>query len=132
MRAEPPSQRKQRSVLVEPDDDLGRVSPQHTYTALPTLPKHPSPNVSPFSLANVPTDSSPGAPGAPAYLSPSRTPSRQDIFPSSPFSTLYLDISLSSHDEEEDVESEDPETVVYTAKNLRCSPYHDAYNRQIN
>lgn len=138
VRADPPSQRKRRSVLVEPDDDIERVSPQHTHPALPAVPKHPSPSVSPFPPhpADVPsaaTDSSPGAMRVPAYLPASqRAPSRQDLFPSSPFATPHKELSLASREEEEDVESEDPETVVYTAENLRRSPYHDAYNRQIS
>ena len=37
VRAEPPSRRKRRSVLVEPDDDLERVSPQHTYPVPPNI-----------------------------------------------------------------------------------------------
>ncbi|KAL4074109.1 hypothetical protein J3A83DRAFT_4357950 [Scleroderma citrinum] len=138
VRAEPPSQRKRRSVLVEPDDDVERISPQRTYPALPTASNHPSPRVSPRLPHSpdvpscVPTESSPGAIGVPVYLSASRSPSRQDAFPSSPFATPHKEISLSSREEEEEVESEDPEEVVYTTESLRRSPYHDAYNRQIS
>lgn len=137
VRADPPSQRKRRSVLVEPDDDV--IPPHHTYPGLPVTPKHPSPSASPQiphssdDPSCTSSSSTPGAVGVPVYLSVTqRTPSRQDAFPSSPFATPHTEISISSRDEEEDVESENPEEVVYPAENLRRSPYHDAFNRQIS
>lgn len=138
VRTEPPSQRKRRSILVEPDDDIERVLPQRAYPALPVPPVPPSPRDSPWlphssdtpSLA--PVDPATGAVSVPIYLSlTQRAPSRQDHFPSSPFATPHKEISLSSR-EEEGNESEDPDKVVYTAENLRRSPYHDAFNRQIS
>ncbi|KAI6026241.1 hypothetical protein BKA83DRAFT_4240649 [Pisolithus microcarpus] len=137
VRSDPPSQRKRRSVLVEPDDDV--VPPHCTYPGLPPTPKHPSPAASPRiphssdAPSRTSSPSTPGAVGVPVYLSATqRPPSRQDAFPSSPFTTPHMEISISSRDEEEDVESENPEEVVYTAENLRRSPYHDAFNREIS
>ncbi|KAF9222547.1 hypothetical protein BS17DRAFT_167647 [Gyrodon lividus] len=132
------NQWKRRSIVVEQDDDVA-VPPQSTYPGLPTTPRRSSPSVAqrlPHSSdvpSNASTDSTPGAIGVPFYLSVSqRTPSRQDIFPSSPFATPHKEISLSSRDEGDDIESEDPEEVVYPAEHLRRSPYHDAHNRQIS
>ncbi|KAH7888569.1 hypothetical protein F5I97DRAFT_721338 [Phlebopus sp. FC_14] len=133
------NQWKRRSIVVEQDDDIERVPPQSTYPGLPTTPRRPSPSVSPRlphssdapSLAS--TDSAPGAVGVPFYLSVTqRTPSRQDLFPSSPFATPHKETSLSSRDDDEDTGSEEPEEVVFPAENLRRSPFHDAYNRQIS
>ncbi|KIK99321.1 hypothetical protein PAXRUDRAFT_547649 [Paxillus rubicundulus Ve08.2h10] len=132
------NQWKRRSIVVEQDDDVA-VPPQSTYPGLPATRRHPSPSVTqrlPHSSdapSNASTDSTPGIIGVPLYLSVSQeTPSRQDIFPSSPFATPHKEISLSSRDEGDGIESEEPEEVVYPAEHLRRSPYHDAYNRQIS
>ncbi|KIJ67920.1 hypothetical protein HYDPIDRAFT_148021 [Hydnomerulius pinastri MD-312] len=129
---------KRRSIVVEQDDDVA-APPQSTYPGLPTTPRRPSPGATqrlPHSSdapSNASTESGPGAVGVPLYLSVTqRTPSRQDLFPSSPFATPHKEISLSSRDEDDGIESEDPEEVVYPAEHLRRSPYHDAYNRQIS
>jgi hypothetical protein len=41
-------------------------------------------------------------------------------------------VSLSYRDEGDDLESEEPEEVVYPADHLQRSPYHDAFDRQIS
>ncbi|KIJ18914.1 hypothetical protein PAXINDRAFT_97024 [Paxillus involutus ATCC 200175] len=132
------NQWKRRSIVVEQDDDVA-VPPQSTYPGLPATPRRPSPSVTqrlPHSSdapSNTSSESTPGTIGVPLYLSVSQgTPSRQDVFPSSPFATPHKEISLSSRDEGDDIESEEPEEVVYPAEHLRRSPYHDAYNRQIS
>ncbi|KAG9316368.1 hypothetical protein JVU11DRAFT_2401 [Chiua virens] len=100
-----PNQWKRRSIVVEQDDDVA-VPPQSTYPGLPTPP---------------------------TPLTTQRSPSRQDAFPSSPFATPHKEVSLSSRDDDgDDMESEEPEQVVYPAEHLRRSPYHDAFDRQIS
>ena len=131
-----PNQWKRRSIVVEQDDDVV-VPPQSTYPGLPTTPRHSSPGPDqrlPHS-SDAPsiesTNSATGGVGVPLYLSV-RSPSRQDLFPSSPFATPHKELSLSSRDEGDDMESEEPEEVVYPAEHLRRSPYHDAFDRQIS
>ncbi|KAF9244930.1 hypothetical protein BU15DRAFT_41532 [Melanogaster broomeanus] len=132
------NQWKRRSIVVEQDDDVA-IPPQSTYPGLPpTTPRRSSPGVSqrlPHSSdapSNTSTDSTPGV-GVPLYLSlTQRSPSRQDTFPSSPFATPHKEVSLTIPDDGDDIESEDPEEVVYPAEHLRRSPYHDAFNRQIS
>lgn len=133
-----PNQWKRRSIVVEQDDDV-TVPPQSTYPGLPATPSRSSPGLPqrlPHS-SDAPsiesTDSATGAVGVPLYLSVAHgSPSMQDLFSSSPFATPHKEVSLSSRDEGDDMESEEPEEVVYPAEHLRRSPYHDAYDRQIS
>ena len=131
-----PNQWKRRSIVVEQDDDV-TVPPQSTYPGLPTTPGRSSPGPHqrlPHSSDAPSIESSDSVTddvGVPLYLSVS-SPSRQDLFPSSPFATPHKEVSLSSRDEGDDMESEEPEEVVYPAEHLRRSPYHDAYDRQIS
>lgn len=130
------NQWKRRSIVVEQDDDVA-VPPQSTYPGLPTTPRRssPAPNQrlphSSDAPSIEPSESATGALGLPLYLSV-RSPSRQDLFPSSPFTTPHKEVSLASRDEGYDMDSEEPEEVVYPAEHLRRSPYHDAFDRQIS
>ena len=133
-----PNQWKRRSIVVEQDDDVA-VPPQSTYPGLPATPRRSSPGPPPRlphssdGPSTESTDLATGVVGVPLYLSVTqRSPSRQDFFPSSPFATPHKEVSLSSRDEGDDMESEEPEEVVYPAEHLRRSPYHDAYDRQIS
>ena len=131
-----PNQWKRRSIVVEQDDDVA-VPPQSTYPGLPATPRRssPAPNQRLPHTSDAPsidsTDSATGAVGVPLYLSV-RSPSRQDPFPSSPFATPHKELSLSSRDDGDDMDPEEPEEVVYPADHLRRSPYHDAFDRQIS
>ncbi|EGN99792.1 hypothetical protein SERLA73DRAFT_152020 [Serpula lacrymans var. lacrymans S7.3] len=131
---EPP--RKRRSILIEdPDEEeRDRVPPQHTYLGLPGTPNRPSPSISPRiphssdAPSYASTDSaSPSAIGVPVYLSVTqKTPSKQDPFPISPFTTPLKEKPSRDEDEEE---------VLYEAEyqeNLRRSPYHDVFAREIS
>ncbi|KAH7925547.1 hypothetical protein BV22DRAFT_1195119 [Leucogyrophana mollusca] len=127
--------RKRRSILIEDQDDedrSDRIPPQSTYYGLPGTPKRPPTEASPRiphssdapSFAS--TDSAPvDAIGVPVYLSATqRTPSRQDAFPSSPFTTPLKEKPSRDDDEEEE--------VIYPAESFRRSPYHDAFDREIS
>lgn len=132
-----PNQWKRRSIVVEQEDD--DTPSQSTHPELPATPARSSPGLtqrllhSPDVPSTAPPDSATGAVGLPLYLSVTqRSPSRQDRFPSSPFATPHKEVSLSSRDEGDDVESEEPEEVVYPAEYPRRSPYLDTSDRQIS
>ena len=131
------NQWKRRSIVVEQDDDVPNP-PQSTYPGLPATPAHSSPGLAHRlpHLSDAPsiesTDSAVGA-DVPLYRSASRgPPSRQDLFSSSPFATPHKEVSLSSRDDADDMESEEPEEVVYPADHLRRPPYHDNFDREIS
>ena len=130
-----PNQWKRRSIVVEQDDDVP-APPHSTYPGLPATPGRSSPGFpqrllqSPDAPSIESTDSAMGAVGVPLYLSVNqRSPSRQDLFPSSPFATPHKEVSLSSRDDGDDME---PEEVVYPAEYPRRSPFLDNFDRQIS
>lgn len=131
-----PNQWKRRSIVVEQEED-DDVPPHPTYPGLFTTSRgaSPAPNQRPLHSSDVPstesTDLATGAVGGVPYLSV-RAPSRQDLFPSSPFATPHKEVSLPSRDEGDDMEPEEREEVVYPAEHSRRSPYRDAYDRQIS
>ncbi|KAH7912399.1 hypothetical protein BJ138DRAFT_1125246 [Hygrophoropsis aurantiaca] len=125
--------RKRRSILIEDQDDedrSDRIPPQATYFGLPGTPKRPPLDASPRiphssdAPSHMSTDSAPvDAIGVPVFLSATqRTPSRQDAFPSSPFTTPLKEKSR----------DEDEEEVLYNAEDFRRSPFHDAFDREIS
>ncbi|KAH0827518.1 hypothetical protein J3R83DRAFT_4231 [Lanmaoa asiatica] len=127
-----PNQWKRRSIVVE--DDVA-VPPEFTYPGLPATPRRSSPGLiqqlphSSEAPSIESTDSAMGIVGVPLSVTQT-SPSRQDLFPSSPFAIPHKEVS--SRDEGDDMEAEEPEEVVYPVEHLRRSPYHDAFDRQIS
>ncbi|PBK74440.1 hypothetical protein ARMSODRAFT_1081364 [Armillaria solidipes] len=125
-----PEPARRRSVVVEEEEDE-RSPMLFQYPGLPPSPPERTPiNGSPLRIphssdapSTVSTESAhTGVVGVPVYLS-TRTPSKRDTFPSSPYPTPSQDRVRSEDDEEE---------VLYPADTYHLRPYDDGYGREIS
>ncbi|TFK44780.1 hypothetical protein BDQ12DRAFT_594313 [Crucibulum laeve] len=133
---ERPEPARRRSVVVE-DDEEDRYPTQPRHPGLPGTPPNrfpphiaalraPHTSDAPSATSTDSASVSPSAVGVPVYLS-QRTPSRNQQFPSSPFTTPLKEIPISDDDEEQ---------VLYPADSYRSrTPYGasvDSYDREIS
>ncbi|KAF8893839.1 hypothetical protein BD779DRAFT_1669368 [Infundibulicybe gibba] len=122
---------RRRSVVVEEEEDEA-ASPQPRYPGLPRTPpqRFPphvaalrAPHGSDAPSSNSTDSASASAIGVPVYLS-QRAPSRNDLFPSSPFGTPL---------KEKPSRDEDEEQVLYPADSYRRrTPYEESAEREIS
>jgi len=132
--SERPEQTRRRSVLIEDPDDEDRDAPQQRYPNLPGTPQHAFHSLEGLRAhhsSDAPSSGSDSGPssavGVPVFFS-QRAPSRNEMFPSSPFTTPIKEKTLSDEDEEEQ--------VLYPASTIRPrTPYSNAvetYDREIS
>lgn len=131
---ERPEQTRRRSVLIEDPDEEDRDAPQQLYPNLPGTPQHAFhalEGLRAHHSSDAPSSGSDSGPssavGVPVFFS-QRAPSRNEMFPSSPFTTPIKEKTLSDEDEEEQ--------VLYPASTIRPrTPYSNLvenYDREIS
>jgi len=131
--SERPEQTRRRSVLIEDPDEEDRDAPQQNYPNLPGTPQHAfhaPEGLRAHHLSDAPSSGSDSRPnsavGVPVFLS--QAPSRNEMFPSSPFTTPIKEKILSEEEEEEQ--------VLYPASTIRPrTPYSNLvenYDREIS